>query len=58
VGNGSARTKEDGRHYPEELRHDEKDMFSASCWSALPDLLLTLIPTAILVSSATETGRG
>lgn len=41
----------------QENKHDEKDMSKESSWTALPDLILTLIPTGILLTSGTTDGK-
>jgi len=58
AGNGSVRPKEDGGHYPYDLKHDEKNMSTDSSWTALPDLILTLLPTGILLASGSSIGKG
>jgi len=56
--NGSTIPKVNGHLNPcPEYNHNEKEMSRKSSWTALPDLLLTLFPTGILLTSGTTDGR-
>jgi len=57
AGNGSVKIKQNGKNRLWQLEHDEKNMAAESLWSAIPDLVLTLIPTAILVATGDYVGK-
>ena len=56
VGNGRVPESKDGAECKGE-KHDEKDMSKQSNWAAVPDLLLILVPTAILLKVGNEVGK-
>jgi hypothetical protein len=57
--NGSTHPKMDGnlREYAEKDDYGKKELSRESSWTALPDLILTLFPTVILLASGTNDGK-
>ena len=57
--NGSTRSTANGRTKPSssENKDDKLKMSKEPSWTALPDLILTLFPTGILLASGTNDGR-
>jgi hypothetical protein len=51
-----AAPRDEGDGYLCELKHDEKNMTAKPAWIALPDLVLTLLPTGILLVSGNVDG--
>ena len=51
-----AAPKDEADGYLCELKHDEKNMIAKPAWIALPDLVLTLLPTGILLVSGNADG--
>jgi hypothetical protein len=54
--NGHLQPKDDGDWYQHALKHGEKDMSRKPSWAALPDLILTLVPTGILLIAGSADG--
>jgi len=57
VQNGTLHHKEDDDLCASQSKHDENHVSRMSSWTALPDLILILVPTGVLLSSGSKEGR-